>query len=171
MAQSLHTYSLTDYILSIQVPDSLREIFLGTDETIDAESNVISIGGDESFVGSITISAPSNAQYTTEGDVTGSWVHNKSKDQTGTISIEINQISDQVRLLVRLFQTYYDADTITEGLTLTLNKAVGGGNQSPVATGTDCYIGNRPEVAYGETAATQEWEFTCGRISFSGSAL
>lgn len=170
MAQ-IHTYSLTDYILSIQVPSSLQEIFLGTGETEDPYSNVISIGGNESFVGSITIGEAGSAQYETQGDVTGSWVHNKSKDQTGTISVELNQISDQVRLLIRLFQTYYDSDTTTEGLTLTINKAIGGENQLPIATGTDCYIANRPEITYGESADNQEWEFTCGRITFSGSAL
>lgn len=168
---AINRYSLTDYILSIIVPDELREVFLGAGDTIDPNSNIISIGGDQSFVGSISISSPGSEQWTTEGDVTGSWVHNKSKNQTGTITVEINQISDKVRLLLRLFQTYYSADTVTEGLTLTINKAIGGGNQLAVANGEDCYLANRPDITYGETAESQDWEFTCGRITFSTDAL
>lgn len=169
---AINRYSLTDYILSVKIPEELRQVFINNnDQTIDASSNVISIGGDGSFLGSITISTSSNAQWTTEGDVTGSWVHNKSKNRTGTIQVEINQISDKVKLLERIYSTYYEADTVTEGMTLTVNKATGGGNQEPVCTGTDCYVANRPDIAYGETAATQQWEFTCGRITFSGSAL
>lgn len=163
-------YSLTDYILSVKVPDELRDVFLGTDDTIDAKSNIISIGGDNSYTGSISIQ--NNPQmFTTEGDVTGSWVHNKSKNQTGTIHISINQVSDKVLQLVRLYQTYYASDTITEGLTLTVSKATGNGNQESVCVGTDCYIQQRPDVSYGDTASTQEWVFTCGRVSFTGDSI
>lgn len=167
---ALNRYSLTDYVLSVKVPDELREVFLIGDDTIDSASNVISIGGDGSFVGSITVETP-NAQWTTEGDATGSWVHNKSKNQVGTISVSINQISDKVLLLERLYTTYYGADTVTEGLTLTLSKATGNGNQQPVCTGTDCYLASRPSFEAGSTAANRSWSFTCGRITFSGSAL
>lgn len=164
-------YSLTDYILSVKVPEELRDVFIeDSTDTVDASSNIISIGGDGSYTGSITITN-NNAQFTTDGDVTGSWVHNKSKDQTGTIKVNIKQVSDKVLLLVRLYQTYYASDTITEGLTLTVSKATGNGNQESVCVGTDCYINQRPDIVYGDTADGQEWTFTCGRITFTGDAI
>lgn len=159
-------YSLTDYILSVKVPNELREIFLANSS--DESQNIITIGGDNSYVGQIEIGEPKKAQWTVEGDDTGSYVANKSKNQTGDISVQLNQVSDKVNLLTRLFQTYYDADTITEGLTLTISKATSGGNQQVVATGSDCYITTRPAKVYGSTATTQTWTFACGRVTTSG---
>lgn len=159
----MNRYSLTDYVLSVKVPEELREVF--SDEDIDYSSNIISIGGDGSYVGSITLHRNSN-QWTTEGDHTGSWVHNKNKDKTGTLTVSITQISDKVKMLVRLYETYYSSDTVTEGLTITVTKATGNGNQEDVATCTDCYIQAIPDIAFGESAADQSWVFTCGKIDF-----
>lgn len=164
-------YSLTDYILSVKVPEELRDVFIeDSNDTIDAASNIISIGGDGSYTGSINVTT-NTAQFTTEGDATGSWVHNQSKDKTGTIRVTINQVSDKVLLLVRLYQTYYASNTTTEGLTLTISKATGNGNQESVCVGTDCLIGKIPDIDFGQTADNQDWNFTCGRITFTGSAI
>lgn len=164
----MNRYSLTDYILSIKVPEELRSSFIA--DYIETGEDSISIGGDSSYVGSIVVNQSTN-QWTTEGDVTGSWVHNKSKNQTGTIVVSITQVSDKINLLNRLFQTYYSVDTVTDGLTLTLNKTLGSGNTALVATGTDCYIQSRPSFSYKDNADSQEWTFTCGRITFSGDAI
>ena len=161
-------YSLTDYILSIKVPEDLRSTFIA--DYIETGEDSISIGGDASYVGSISINQ-SQAQWTTEGDATGSWVHNKSKNQVGTIEVEMTQVSDKINLLNRLFQTYYSVDTQTDGLTITLNKTLGSGNTALVATGIDCYISGRPNFAYKDTAQTQTWNFTCGKLTFSGDAI
>lgn len=166
----MNRYSLTDYILSVKVPDELRSVFLTDGDTIEAKANSISIGGDNSYVGQISVQMRT-AQWNTEGDPTGSYVHNKSKDRTGTIEVQINQVSDKVALLVRLYETYYSADSITEGLTLTISKATGNGNQEAICTGTDCYIQQIPNIQYGNTAGNQDWQFTCGRIAFKGDTL
>lgn len=161
-------YSLTDYILSVKVPNELREIFL--ENSTDESQNIISIGGDNSYVGEIQIGEPKKAQWSVEGDDTGSYVANKSKNRTADISVQLNQVSDKINLLTRLFETYYDADTITEGLTLTITKATSSGNQQVVATGSDCYLTTRPAKVMGSTATNQTWTFSCGRVTTSGLA-
>lgn len=165
----MQRYSLTDYILSVKVPESLRDVFLGDNDTNDSTSNVISIGGDGSYIGSITIQRQT-AQWNTQADATGSWVHSQSKDKHGTIQVRLNQVSDKVRLLIRLYETYYSSDITTEGLTITVNKAVGGGNQKEVCNCVDCYIVNIPEQQYGSSTGEQNWQFTCGQINFTGDA-
>lgn len=159
----MNRYSLSDYVLSVKVPEDLREVFSSDDLESD---NYISIGGDGSYIGSITISRTSNL-WTTNADHTGSWVHNKNKDKTGSVAVNIQQVSDKVNLLIRLYETYYSSDTITEGLTITINKAVGGGNQTSIATCTDCYIQSIPSQAFGGESAEQTWTFTCGKIDFN----
>lgn len=164
---ALTRYALTDYILSIQVPTELQNFFLGENQTTNNKANVISIGGEGSYVGQISIGSQTEAQWITEGDATGSWVHSKSLNRVGTISVQINQVSDNVRKLIRLFQTYYSADAQVEGLTITISKSNGTNNPTEVCEGTDCYLANRPEIAFGDTAQAQTWSFTCGKITFN----
>lgn len=166
-----YRYSLSDYIVAVQIPDSLRDVFSGNvSSAYDADANMITLGGDGSHTGSITI-ARETAQWSTEGDPTGSWVHSQNKDKHGTITVEINQVSDRVRLLMRLYETYYSADANTDGLTLTVYKAINSTDSKTIAVCTDCYLESTPDLTYGETAATQGWEFTCGRIDMNGDAI
>lgn len=168
---AISRYALTDYILSVQVPDELQQYFVSDTQTTNNKANVISIGGNGSYIGSITIGTQAEAQWTTNGDSTGSWVHNKNLNRVGTITISINQVSDTARLLLRLFQTYYSADASIGGLTLTISKSMGNSNPIEVCKGRDCYIANRPQIAFGETAQQQDWSFTCGEITFSTQTL
>ena len=166
----IRTYSLADYTLSVKVPDELREIFLtGTSDTNDASDNTITIGGTDSYMGSIQIRL-ATPQWSTNGDSTGSWVHNKSLDRHGTVQVEINQVSDMSALLTRLFQTYYSADSTTEGLTITIQKMVAG-EPKQVCSCEDCYISNMSNIQYGDSARNIEWEFTCGNIVFTSEIL
>lgn len=166
-----YRYSLSDYIVAVQIPDSLRDVFAGNTSTaFDENANMITLGGDGSHTGSITISRETD-QWSTDGDPTGSWVHNQNKDKHGSVSVEINQVDDRVRLLMRLYETYYSADSNTDGLTLTVYKAINSTNSKTIAVCTDCYLQNSPDLAYGESAANQEWQFTCGRIDMNGEAL
>lgn len=163
-------YSLTDYILSVKVPDELRDVFLtSSSETTDESANRISIGGDGSYLGNIKTSG--STQWDTQGDATGSWVHNKNKSKVGTLSVEINQLSDVVLKLTRLIETYYSADTVTSGLTLTISKATGAGNSIDVCTCIDCYITKQPDGGWSDKADNMNFEFTCGKITYSGNAM
>lgn len=162
-------YSLSDYILSVQIPEELRDVFSTSAITSSSdEDNIISIGGEQSYLGSITIHLDTNNTFSVEGDNTGSYVVNKNLNKSGSISITINQVSDKVKTLIRLFETYYSADTITEGMTITVSHAIGGGNQEMVAMAKDCYL-NLPDQVFGNEATTQSWSFVCGRIDFGGN--
>lgn len=153
----LYTYSLSDYIVSVVVPESLYSVY-GVD-------NRISIGGDKSYNGGIIINMNSQT-WTTHGDATGSYYHDKSKDRTGTLTVNLTQISDNVLRLIRLFNAYYSSDSSNDGLTITLSKAIGN-DQKIVATCNSCML-NLPNLDFEDAAKQHGWAFTCGEIIFSG---
>ena len=144
-------YSLADYILTVAIPPSVASEF-GLD--------TISIGGEGSYVGSIDIDKPTSL-YSTEGDSTGSWIHNKNLNKTGSVSVSLNQLAPQVEQLKNLFKIYEKSSTISEGLTLQLTN-----EEETIAVCTDCYIQRVPTQSFGPTAQTQTWSFTCGRIDY-----
>ena len=101
----IHKYSLADYQLTIGIPQSVAQRLGLRDE----EGNLLTsfvIGGpgennEGSFIGQI-VATRSNNLWETEGDATGSWVHNKNLNRTGTIELQIRQISDKVIELSQL---------------------------------------------------------------------
>ena len=166
-------YALADYQLVIRVPDGIEGIG-GTEIVIGGpgDSNFSGTEGDyKGFIGQISVSRKSDA-WETEGDRTGSWVHNQNLDKTGTCQIDITQISAAIIKLSQLCSIYEKVQTDStlaarnlEGLTLTV-QAAGSSNSMPVATCEDCLIQKHPDQVLGETAEKQSWIFTCGRISF-----
>ena len=101
----IHQYSLADYQLIIVIDPTVAQALNLRDENGNLLSN-FSIGGpgengEGSFVGQILVSR-NQELFTTTGDATGSWVHDKNLNRTGTITVEITQISDQVVQLVQL---------------------------------------------------------------------
>lgn len=145
-------YSLSDYILAIaNLPAKLG-----------LENNTISVGGTESYLNSVSAENTTN-MWSTEGDATGSWVHNKSLDRTGTVTIDINQMSPQIANLVQILNAFYDSesDNVT-GMKLVLQDR----NMKNVFEANDCYIQKIPSQAFGQTAATQSWVITCGQLTF-----
>ena len=81
----IHQYSLADYQLTIGLSDNIaRQLGLR-----DANGNLLtnfSIGGpgennEGSFVGQIVVNRTQDL-FTTEGDATGSWVHNKNLNRS-----------------------------------------------------------------------------------------
>ena len=151
------TYSLSDYIVSVVVPEQLYNVY-GSD-------NKISIGGDKSYNGGIQL-ALNEKTWTTHGDATGSFYHEKNKNKTGTLTVNIAQVADNVLRLIRLFNAYYGSDSTIDGLTITISRALGN-NQQIVATCNSCML-NLPSLAWNATADNQSWEFTCGEITLSG---
>lgn len=160
-------YSLADYQITVTFPTGENaNLLLNRVGLVD--NTPISIGGpgqnglDGSFVGSIKVSR-SNDVWKTEGDATGSWVHSKSLDRTGKISVDINQVSDQVLTLIYITNAYQNIQDTIGGLQITVKNAY---NPSlpAVATAYDCYITKVPDQDFQDSARTQSWEFTCGRI-------
>lgn len=142
-------YSLANHILSIESNDpAIRNMF-----------NVISIGGEGSYTGSINVSQQNNL-WETEGFATGGWVHNKNLSRCGTVTVNLSQLAEQVAKFIQLCNTFYSADY--EGFTLTITTNEG----RKIATCTDCYIQKIPDQNFSETAGRQDWTFTCGHIAF-----
>lgn len=143
-------YSLADYTVAI------------TKIISEARLDSIRIGGQGSMLETISIDRPTNV-YETNGDSTGGYVHNKSYNKTGTVSLTLNQLSSNVSKFISLCNIYARPDVdIQEGLTMTLTDSQG----EIVATCIDCMPQRIPEQSFGSTAATQTWTFTCGIIEF-----
>lgn len=144
-------YSLAKHILTITIPDNLVGDF-------GAQS--ISIGGEGSYLDSITLTYNSQL-WTTTGDATGSWVHDQNLDRTGTAEISIKQVSPSVGRFKTLCNLYFNSYIDYDGLTLELSDIAG----NIIATCNDCYIQKIPNQAYQATSQNQTWTITCGKIT------
>lgn len=167
----IHSYSLADYQLTIGLGDTVISRLGLRDENGELLRN-FTIGGpgengEGSFVGQIQVSRNENL-FTTSGDPTGSWVHDKNLNRTGTITIDITQISDDIVTLVQLCQIFESIQTGTPGLELTISSVAEGANNTLV-TGRDAYIQKLPDLPMGETAGRLSWVFTCGQIIYEHS--
>lgn len=145
-------YSLSNYILTITIPTSLANA-LGI--------NTIQIGGEGSYLNSISISLNSN-MFETETDYTGSWVHNKNLNLSGTCEIQLNQLSPNIERFKQLCNIYRSSE-LYDGLDMVLQDLSG----NTIATITDSLITKIPEQTFANTAAMQSWSFTCGQIKFN----
>lgn len=163
MANSTRRYALTDYLVSFTYPSSLRTLLNGSATNTDTNNadDGITIGGQDSYLDSIEVSYE-NETFTTEADSTGSWVHTKNNAKNGTVSISINQVSDKVIELIRLFNIYRSNDDVLEGMTITVQNQRG----TIVCTCVDCYIKKIPNQQMQSTPQLQTWELTCGKIDF-----
>jgi len=152
-------YSLADHLLTVTVPAGVIS---------DAEETFVIGGpgatGEGSFVGSVSVSRTEDV-WKTVGDETGSWVHNKSLNRTGSCSVELRQVSDMVIKLSQICNVFEAKQDKTQGMTLSVSSACGEPS-GKVAVCEDCYIKKVPEQKFGAEAEMQSWEFTCGRITF-----
>lgn len=149
---SRNTYSLAKYILSIAIPTELVPFF----------GETLSIGGQGSYLGQITLSLNENL-WSTSGDYTGSFVHNKNLNKTGSCTVSIQQISEMISKFKTLCNVFYNNDEDYDGLTLTLSTL----DQTKIATCESCFIQKIPDQNFGTTSASQDWVFTCGAINFN----
>ena len=147
-------YALSDYIMTITIPRNIR----------DAASlaPTLSIGGEGSFVGSISVSQTTLTWQTT-GDATGSWVHRKHLSRVGTASLSLNMVSSSIVKLTKVFNLYFDTNIADEGIDIVVSSA----DSKIVATCTDCYIQKVPDISFTEEPGTREWQFTCGIVNIS----
>lgn len=143
-------YSLANYILSIK-PD---------DPEINALFGTISVGGEGSAIGSITVQTQQNIWQTT-GYATGAWVHHKDLSRIGTCEVRINQLTDAVAKFKKMCAMFYQADYA--GFTLSLSDNEG----NKVCDAIDSYIVKIPAQEFGSQATDQTWSFTCGQIVYN----
>lgn len=143
-------YCLANYILTVDIPE---DVGFGTQS--------ISIGGEGSYLDSITISMSSD-MFSTEGDATGGWIHTKSLDRTGSVTVSVKQISDKVAVFKSLVNVYMNLNTESSGMTLTLRDML----NNTIAICEDCVISKIPDQAFSSTPTSQSWTFNAGRITF-----
>jgi hypothetical protein len=158
----INRYSLADHTVKIAFPNQL----LAVSGTTASGNRVITLGGpgedgiSGSFVGQITVARAAET-WSTEADATGSWVHNKTLDRHGTVTINIRQVSDAVIQLQMLSQAYESHDLSVGGMSI---QVYSGNNL--IANCDDCYIVKIPDQDYDERAKEQSWSFTAGRITY-----
>lgn len=147
-------YSLAKYKLSIQLPENFAsQVGLG-------DSSIISIGGEGSYLDTISYSYTGD-MYSTKGDTTGSWVHDKNLDRTGSVSISIHQLSPQIAMFKKVVNLYYQSGDNYEGLQLSLKDSAG----QEIMSAEDCFFTQIPEQSFKDTSDSQTWNLTCGRIN------
>lgn len=142
-------YCLANYILTVDIPE---DIGFGTQS--------VTVGGEGSYTESMTVKFNSDL-FSTSADNTGSWVHTKNLDSSGTIDVSLNQVSDKVAVFKALINTYRAIDSEASGLTLTLRDNL----NNTLVIAEDCLIPGVPSQDFGNTPANQTWSFTCGRIT------
>lgn len=142
-------YSLANYILSIESDNqTLRDMF-----------GSISIGGEGSMLGSITISLANNL-WTTASYPTGGWVHSKNLSRVGTIELTINMLSDSTSRFKKMVGVYYTGDYGSFTLSISDNE----GNE--LVSAIDCLPQNYASLSLTESPQDQTWTFTCGQIIY-----
>lgn len=142
-------YSLADYRLSIDSADPTIKSMFGT----------ISIGGEGSYLGNVSVSQNSNL-WNTKGFATGAWAHDKNLDRTGHCNLQLHQLSNDVVKLIRLCNIFYSGNY--GSLTLIVSDNLG----NKVATCTDSFIEKIPDQSFSESSENQTWSFTCGKVVF-----
>lgn len=144
-------YSLASYILTITLPESIRN---------KLKVNEIQIGGSGSYLDSIKLNF--NGQlWSVKGDATGSWIHEKNLDRSGTADITLSQLSDAVSKFIKICNFMYTSQNDdVNGCTLTLSTL----NSRKIAVCNDCMISKIPPQEFGSTATDQTWTFECGQI-------
>ena len=143
-------YCLADYILTADIPNSLG---FGTSS--------VSIGGEGSYLDSISVSIDAN-MFETTADATGSWVHKKTLDRHGSVTVTINQMSDKVAIFKALMNVYAKTTSDVEGMTLALRDSM----NNTICICNDCLLTKIPDQSFASDPGTQAWTFTCGEILY-----
>lgn len=149
-------YSLANYTLAITLPSELATI-LGL-----TGSESLVVGGEGSYLDTFVVELD-NDMFSTKGDATGSWVHDKNLSRVGKAEISLNQLSDRVAKFKKIVNIYYQSGTDYDGVNLSLVD-----NQSnEIANCVDCYFTKIPRQEFSQESGNQTWSLTCGQITFS----
>lgn len=153
---SVKQYSLLDYNLSILLKSS-ADVVTGTLINIP-------IGGLGKYLGSITV-AKDTANISKTVDATGAGVFSYTHDHSGTISIEISQLSDAVSSILSNIHEKYTglsqgtSDYKTAILDITIKKGT-----TDVISATNCMLTKMPDLTLEAEAGTRTFEFLAMEI-------
>lgn len=149
-------YSLANYTLALTLPAELATL-LG----LTGSENLV-VGGEGSYMDSFTVELD-NDMFSTKGDATGSWVHDKNLSKVGKVNISLHQLSDRVAKFKKIVNIYYQSGTDYDGVNLSLVDNLG----HEIVNCVDCYFTKIPSQEFGAESANQTWTLTCGQVTFS----
>jgi len=153
------TYSLLDYSISITKNDS-----------VSANTTIpdITFGGYGNYLGSITVSR--DIEHVTKTvDASGAGVFNFVNDKSGSISIEISQVSNEIAELIEVINGYVSSETYTYKnriYDITISRT---GDSDFSITGTYCMIAGVPEMRFNRDVSTYTWKFICMEIDYKAT--
>ena len=159
----INRYALSDYTIKISFPTGSSA---GGGLVANYAGKVITLGGPGengltgSFLGEAVVER-SEDTWSTQGDATGSWVHSKSLNRTGTVTVNLRLVSDDTIKLNMLCNIYEQDDYNTKGLSIQIYK-----NSTLVVDCIDCYCQRLPRMPLQDEAQNLEYTFTCGLINF-----
>ena len=162
-----NVYALSDYIITITgIPSGV----LLSGETQYSIGGSGQNGYEGSFLDSISLTRR-NDTFSTEGDATGSWVHNKSLNRTGSVTININQISTDVIILSTICKAFENTTdkAFRKGMRISVSPSYN--PNLVVAEAYDCFVAKQEDQILGSTASNQNWQFTSGRVEFYRDAI
>jgi len=150
-------YSLLDYNLSVTLKTSF-------DATTGTNLNV-PIGGVGKYLGSITI-AKEVDNISKSVDATGAGVYSYTHNHSGTISVEISQLSDAVANILASIHDKYSG--VSAGNTTLYKDAIidihlKKGNDK-VIDATNCMLTKMPDLTLEAEAGTRTFEFLAMEI-------
>ena len=144
-------YSLANYKMTITSSDpTIKRVF--------GES--LTIGGNGSQVGSFSVSDLQN-QNSVQGYATGGYIYSKSYDRTASISVSLNQFSDEISKFKNLIKLYYSGDYGTLTIVLTNNE------NEKIVEAVDCLPEGLPDLSLSADAGNQTWKFLVGIITIN----
>ena len=157
MAITVKQYSLLDYSISVTLKESV-----GRDSGVVIN---IPVGGVGKYLGSISI-AKEVDNISKAVDATGAGVYSYTHNHSGTITIEISQLSDVVREILANIHAKYSG--VSAGapalykeaiLDITISK-----NTTQVLVATDCMLTKMPDLTLEAEAGTRTFEFLAMEI-------
>lgn len=142
-------YSLANYKVAISINDSILKTAFG---------DVLTVGGNGSQLESMSVDFNASI-FSKQTYSTGGYVFDKSYDRSGSLSITLNQLSEEVGKFKNLINMYYAGDYETLSIVLTNNE------NEKVIEMIDCLPSKIPTQQFQSSAQTQTWGFEVGRIT------
>lgn len=146
MPIAVKQYSLLDYSLSIYPHGSNSENALN-----------IPIGGLGRYLGSIKFSK-STENVSKTVDATGSGVFSYTNDHSGTVDIEISQVSEQISTIITQIAEKYNDGTNYFGTNVLLDIVMSK-NNTPIIEATNCMLVKMPDLVIANEPATRTFSF------------
>lgn len=150
-------YSLLDYSVSVTLKESVS--------TLTGTVLNIPIGGVGKYLGSISI-AKEVDNISKAVDATGAGVFSYTHNHSGTVTVEISQLSDAVREILSKIHANYSGVSAedpskykTAVLDITISK-----NTIPVLVATNCMLTKMPDLTLEAEAGTRTFEFLAMEI-------